>query len=291
MEAPFMVAEVGCNHRGELATAEEMVRVAASFCGIDVVKFQKRNPRESLTREQYAAPHPVPRNAYGATYGEHREALELGIGEHRRLKELCEELGVVYSSSVWDVTSAQQIAALEPVMIKVPSACNTNFAVLGWLCEKFGGDIHISLGMTTRQEEERIVTFLQRNGRAHNVVLYACVSAYPVAFEDLSLLEIQRLRKEYGSQVKGIGFSGHHVGIAADIAAMTLGARWIERHFTLDRTWKGTDHAASLEPGSLRRLVLDARDVSTALRHKPAPLLPVEVSQRQKLKQVAEPKL
>lgn len=285
MNSPFIVAEIGCNHRGELATAEEMVRVAADLCSVDVVKFQKRNPRESLTPEQYAAPHPVPRNAYGPTYGEHREVLELGIDEHSRVKALCEELGVIYSSSVWDMTSARQIAALDPVMIKVPSACNTHLAMLGYLCDEFGGEIHISLGMTTRQEEERIVEFVHKRLRMQDVVLYHCISGYPVAFEDLSLLEIQRLCAEYGTQAKGIGFSGHHLGIAADIAAMTLGAQWIERHFTLDRTWKGTDHAASLEPDGLRRLVRDTRNVSKALQHKATALLEIEVPQRQKLKQ------
>src|SRR5690606_37553198 len=106
----------------------------------------------------------------------------------------------------------------------------------------------------------------------------------PVSFEDLSLLEIVRLREEYGRDVKAIGFSGHHLGIAADIAAMTLGAAVIERHFTLDRTWKGTDHAASLEPDGLRRLVRDVRNVAMALAPKRSELLPVELEQRRKLK-------
>lgn len=284
MERPLIVAEVGCNHRGEPETAENMIRVAAEACEVDVVKFQKRNPRESLTIDQYNAPHPVPENSYGATYGTHREALELGVKAHQRLKELCEECGIIYSSSVWDMTSAQQIVSLEPAMIKVPSACNTHFRMLGYLCNEFGGDIHISLGMTTKHEEESILEFLQKHQRLQDTVLYACVSGYPVAFEDLSLLEITRLCSEYGSEVKGIGFSGHHLGIAVDIAAMTLGARWIERHFTLDRTWKGTDHAASLEPDGLRRLVRDVRHVTKALHYKETELLPVEVEQRRKLK-------
>lgn len=286
MRRPQIVAEIGCNHRGELATAQEMVRVAAKICGVDVVKFQKRNPRECLTPEQYAAPHPVPENSYGPTYGAHREALEFGLEEHRQIKELCEECGVIYSSSVWDLTSARQIASLQPKMIKVPSACNTHFEMLGYLCDEFGGDLHISLGMTTREEEERVLEFLRKRGRIRNTVLYACVSGYPVAFEDLSLLEIERFHKAYGSEVKSIGYSGHHLGIAIDIAAIVLGAQWIERHFTLDRTWKGTDHAASLEPDGLRRLVRDVHNVSKALQNKPSELLPVEIPQREKLKQV-----
>src|SRR5690606_8989981 len=119
MKQRFVVAEIGCNHRGDFHTAQDMVRVAAQVCGVDVVKFQKRNPRECLTPEQYYAPHPVPENAYGATYGQHREALELDLEAHRRLKALCEEWGVMYSSSVWDMTSARQIASLQPALIKI----------------------------------------------------------------------------------------------------------------------------------------------------------------------------
>jgi len=262
-----------------------MVRIAALECGVDVVKFQKRNPKECLTPAQYAAPHPVPANAYGATYGEHREALELDLSEHRRLKELCEECGVVYSTSVWDMTSAREITSLGPQMIKVPSACNTHLEMIRYLCDAFGGELHISLGMTTRAEEESLISLLEKRERLRDTVLYACVSGYPVDYEDLYLLEVDRLLGEYGGHCKGIGYSGHHLGIAVDIAAMTLGARWIERHFTLDRTWKGTDHAASLEPDEMRRLVRDIHNVAKALQRKQTDLLPVEIPQREKLKQ------
>lgn len=284
---PKIVAEIGCNHRGEQETAEDMIRIAAYMCRVDVVKFQKRNPKVLLTPEQYNAPHPVPANAYGPTYGAHREALEFTIDQHRRLKEVCEECNVCYSASVWDLTSAKEIAGLNPPLIKIPSASNTHFGILGFLCDEYGGEIHISLGMTTRDEEERIVDYVRQKGRAKDTVLYACISGYPVDFEDLSLLEITRLRETYGSTVQAIGYSGHHLGIAADIAAVTLGAQWIERHFTLDRTWKGTDHAASLEPWSLRQLVQDVHAVYQALQPKREELLPVEIEQRRKLKQHA----
>ena len=184
------------------------------------------------------------------------------------------------------MTSAREIASLGPELIKVPSACNTHFEMLGFLCDEYGGEIHISLGMTTRDEEERLVAFIDKRGRLAETVLYACVSGYPVAFEDLSLLEVERLVAEYGGRCRGIGYSGHHLGIAADIAAMTLGAQWIERHFTLDRSWKGTDHAASLEPEGMLRLVQDIQNVSRALTRKSSELLPVEVAQRKKLKQI-----
>jgi sialic acid synthase len=283
-----VVAEIGCNHKGDLQIAREMVLVAATFCKVDAVKFQKRTPRELLTPEEYDEPHPNPANAYGSSYGEHREALELTLEDHRVLKQVCEDHGVSYSTSVWDVTSARDIASLHPEFIKVPSACNLHFDLLGTLCREYSGEIHLSLGMTTVEEEDTIVAFFERQGRAMDLVLYSCTVGYPVDFEDICLLEIQRLKEKFGGQVKAIGFSGHHLGIAADIGALTLGATWIERHFTLDRTWKGTDHAASLEPDGMRKLTRDVRNVSRALSYKAAEVLPVEEVQRKKLKRVVE---
>src|SRR5690606_14175307 len=113
MQPPFVLAETGCNHRGGLSTAEEMIRIAARVCRVGAVNFPKRNPRTQPTRVQYTAPHPVPHNAYGPTSGAHREALEFTVHQHRRLKDVCEEWGVVYSSSVWDMTSAREIAGLQ----------------------------------------------------------------------------------------------------------------------------------------------------------------------------------
>ncbi|MGB0372023.1 MAG: N-acetylneuraminate synthase family protein [Opitutales bacterium] len=286
MEKPKLIAEVGCNHRGDLDTAIEMIKVAAQFCKVDVVKFQKRNSRELLTEEEYNAPHPNPANSYGDTYGAHREFLEFNVEQHRRLKEACEEWGVIYSTSVWDLTSAKEIASLNPELIKIPSACNLNFTMLGWLADSYEGEIHLSFGMTSQAEEEQIVSFFESRGKAKNLVIYACTSGYPVAFEDICLYEITRLRKSFESRVKSIGFSGHHLGIAADIGALALGAIWNERHFTLDRTWKGTDHSASLEPDGLRRLARDLRNVHKSLNYKAKEILDVEDVQRKKLKRL-----
>ena len=287
MNYPKIIAEVGCNHKGNLNIAKEMIMVAATFCKVNVVKFQKRNPRSLLTDQEYKSPHPNPMHAYGETYGEHREFLEFDAVQHEQLKAWCEELGVVYTTSVWDLPSAREIVSLEPEFLKVPSACNTCYELLEYLCDSYGGEIHISLGMTTRAEEEQLLALFERRGRLGSLVLYSCTSGYPVAFKDICLLEITRLKNSYGDRVKAIGFSGHHLGFAVDIAAMTLGAEWIERHFTLDRTWKGTDHAASLEPDGMRRLMLDSRHVADALSFKCAELLEVEKVQRSKLKRFA----
>jgi N-acetylneuraminate synthase len=281
---PHVVAEIGGNHRGSVETAKEMIMIAAQFCKADVVKFQKRTPRECLSEAEYNAPHPNSANSYGHTYGQHREFLEFDLDTHKQLKEHCEQFSITYSTSVWDMTSAREMAGLNPKLIKVPSACNTYFEMMDVLCGDYGGDIHVSLGMTTHQEEEEIVEYFRRKGRAKDVVLYHCTSGYPVEAKDLNLLEIPRLAKAYGDIVKGIGYSGHHLGIAADVAAFTLGADWAERHFTLDRTWKGTDHAASLEPDGLRRVVRDLRAVALALQTKKQDILPVEAVQRKKLK-------
>ncbi len=284
MIPPKVVAEIGCNHKGDMNIAKEMIEVAAIFCKVDAVKFQKRNARELLSEEQYNAPHPNPHNSYGESYGEHREFLEFDLDQHRQLKAWCEEYGLTYSTSVWDVTSAREIVSIDPAFIKIPSASNLHFEMLGYLCEQFPGDIHASFGMTSREEEEQIVQFFEERGRGDSLVIYSCTSGYPVPFEDICLYEITRLIEMYGERVKSIGFSGHHLGIAADVAAMTLGATWIERHYTLDRTWKGTDHAASLEPDGMRRLARDMRSVAKALSYKKEEILPIEAVQREKLK-------
>ena len=283
-EPSHVIAEIGCNHKGEMDIAYELIKTAAIYCKVDAVKFQKRNNKELLTPEQYAAPHPNPANSYGATYGEHREFLEFDVDQHRQLKAWCEEFGLTYSTSVWDLTSAKEIASLEPVTIKIPSACNTHFEMLTWLCRNYPGEIQISVGMTTLAEEKAIVDLFVAEGRAKDLVIFSCTSGYPVPFADICLLEITRLKETYGDIVKSIGFSGHHLGIAVDVAAYTLGAHIVERHYTLDRTWKGTDHAASLEPEGMRKLKRDLTAVHAALTYKPTEILGIEQAQRDKLK-------
>lgn len=283
-QVPKIVAEIGCNHKGSMDVAKEMISTAAIFCKADYVKFQKRNNKELLTPDQYNAAHPNPANSYGDTYGAHREFLEFSKSQNEELKEYCDQFGIGYSTSVWDVTSAREMAELEPDFLKVPSACNLHWPMLEVLCGEFGGGVQLSLGMTTRAEEEKIVDFFVKHGRAKDLLLYACTSGYPVAVDDVCLLEITRLRNAYEGTVQAIGFSGHHLGIAIDVAAVTLGASWVERHFTLDRTWKGTDHAASLEPDGLRRLVRDVHAVKKALTYKQSELLDVEIATRAKLK-------
>ncbi|MEO7765959.1 MAG: N-acetylneuraminate synthase family protein [Ferruginibacter sp.] len=282
---PKVISEIGCNHMGQFDIALELIKLSKD-CGADVAKFQKRNNKELLTSEQYNSPHPNPYNSYGETYGAHREYLEFSVEQHAGLKKYAESIGIEYSTSVWDITSAKEIISLNPVLIKVPSACNNNFEMLKQLRDGYQGEVHISFGMTTQHEEEEVVKLFEETNQAKDrLVVYSCTSGYPVPFSDVCLLEIKRLHEKYNGRVKEIGFSGHHLGIAVDMAAYTLGANWIERHFTKDRTWKGTDHAASLEFQGLQKLCRDLKQgIYPALSFKSEEILPIEKVQRDKLK-------
>ena len=172
---PQVIAEIGCNHKGEMKIAKELLKVAADS-GVEVAKFQKRNNKELLTEEQYNAVHPNPINSYGDTYGAHREFLEFDVNQHKELKEYAESLGLIYSTSVWDTTSAKEITSLNPELIKVPSACNNHFDMLKVLRDEYKGEVHISFGMTTKEEEEQIVSFFEDKGQGKRVVVYSCTS-------------------------------------------------------------------------------------------------------------------
>jgi len=281
---PKVIAEIGCNHMGQIEIAKELIKLAKE-CGATVAKFQKRNVRELLSKEDYYSPHPQPWNSYGENYGKHREALEFTLEQHADLKKYAEETGIKYSTSVWDVTSAKEVISLNPEFIKIPSAENNNINLLRELRDNYSGEVHVSMGMTTREEENDVISYFEETNQAKDrLVIYSCTSGYPVPFKDICLLEITRLIDTYGNRVKEVGFSGHHLGIAVDIAAYVLGATWIERHFTKDRTWKGTDHAASLEVPGMQKLVRDLGHTYEALTYKTTELLEIEEAQRNKLK-------
>ena len=286
-QKPILIAEIGCNHKGNINIAKEMIK-KAKICGADYVKFQKRD-NKYLLGNKFNNPHPVPQNSYGRTYGLHREYLEFSIKQHKILFEFCKKVGIKYAVSVWEKNSAQEFikSKISLDYIKVPSACNLDFDLLEYLVKKFPKKIHVSLGMTKKKEVKKIYNFFKKFKRTKDIIFYACTSDYPAKFEDLCLLEIDALKKNYFTKIYDIAFSGHHLGISADIAAYTLGARFIERHFTLDRTWKGTDHAASLEANGLQKLSRDLNNIYKSLKlKKGSGLLKIEEFQRAKLKNV-----
>ena len=282
---PILIAEIGCNHKGDIKIAKKMIQVAA-LSGADYVKFQKRN-NKYLLKDKYNNPHPLPENSYGVTYGKHRDYLEFSIKDHLILSKFCKKNQTKYAVSVREKKSALELINSNIVLdyIKVPSACNLDFELLEVLAKKFKKKIHISLGMTRHKEIDIIFNFFKKYNRTNDLVFYACTSDYPAEFDNLCLLEITKLTKKYGSKIHNVAFSGHHLGIAIDIASYTLGANYIERHFTLDRTWKGTDHAASLEPEGLRKLSRNLINTFKSLKYKPHNgLLKTEMFQRKKLK-------
>ncbi len=278
MIPPTVIAEIGCVHLGSMERAKKLIKLA-TLCEADYVKFQKRNPDESVPENIKNKPHPNKTFAYGETYLEHRKALEFDIEQHKELYSYCKQLGIGYSCSVWDMTSAAQIASLNPDFIKIPSPCNHNREMIKYLLGRFDGDIHISTGMSSKEEKEDLIKFMQ-SFVIDRFVIYHCTSIYPCPFDKLHLLEIGRL-VDSGFRV---GFSNHGYGIAADIAAMMLGSEYIERHFVDDRTLRHTDAAASLEPEGLRKLCRDLKNVSCAIDYAPPYPDEKELTERAKLR-------
>ncbi len=280
---PIVVAEIGCNHLGQIDVAYDLIKLAKES-GADFAKFQKRNNKELLSQAEYNSPHPNPINSYGSTYGEHRENLEFDIDLHFKLKDYCEKIGIGYSVSVWDIISAKEVVELNPKYIKIPSAMNNHAKLLNFLADNYDGQIHISTGMTYMEELENLKNIFRQKDKLEKLVLYTCTSGYPIEAEEVCLKEIFKLKEIFQDSINDYAFSGHHKGVAIDVAAYTLGATWIERHFTKDRTWKGTDHAASLEPHGLYKLVRDLNNTYKALNYKSDEILSIEKPQRKKLK-------
>jgi len=272
-----VIAEIGGTHIGSLERAKKLA-LLAKLAGADVLKTQKRNPKESVKKEYWYKPHPNQLFSYGDTYLEHRINLELSIDKHKELKKYCESIDIDYSTSVWDITSAKEVISLNPKMIKIPSACNNNFDLLQLLYDEYEGEIHIPLGMTSRKERVRL--YFQLQHFKNRIVVYHCVSGYPVPFEQLHLLEIIELTKMFDK----VGYSNHSAGIATEPVAYSLGARWFERHVIDDRMFHHTDAAASLEAQGLSKMIRDIKAVSNALTFKPEEIEEIEQEQRDKLR-------
>tara|TARA_Y100000310_G_C20642070_1_gene794534 strand:- start:170 stop:1021 length:852 start_codon:yes stop_codon:yes gene_type:complete len=278
---PYIIAEIGGTHIGNLDRAKKLA-LLAKLSGAHALKTQKRNPIESVPKEIQNEPHPNEMFSYGKTYLEHRLNLELDIEEHKFLKNYCEEIDITYSTSVWDMTSTHEVIELNPEFIKIPSAMNHHKKMLETLIKDYAGDIHLSLGMTTKDERKQIYKIVKKNPR--RFVIYHCTSGYPVPFEQLYLKEIKILCDELASKGTRIGFSNHGKGIATEPAAYVLGATYFERHFIDDRTFLHSDAACSLEPQGLHKLCRDLKCVQRSLSYKPYTMDALELTQRKKLR-------
>jgi len=277
-----IVAEIGAVHLGNMDRAINLCRLA-KLCNVDYIKIQKRCPEESTPLAIQDKPHPNQMFAYGKTYLEHRKNLELTIQQHEKIKNFCEnEIGVRYSTSVWDVTSAKEVVSLNPDYIKVGSPTNQNFTLLQYLCEYYVGGIHISLGMITKEERQEIIDFMKNKVDPSRVVYYHCTNEYPTPFNHMYLNEILEIRKIIPKE-SSIGFSNHGYGISIDPVAYAMGATWIERHFVDDRTLKHTDASFSLEPHGLSDLCRNIKAVQECMQYKEK-MSDFEIEQRKKLK-------
>ena len=254
----FVIAEIGHNHQGELKTAMEMFREARD-CGADAVKLQKRDNRSLYTAEGYSKPYDNP-NSYGATYGEHREALEFGWEEYRALSEYADELGITMFSTAFDFASADFLAKLDIAAFKIASGDLKNIPLLRHIAG-FQKPIIMSTGGGTMEDVNRAYDAIMPINSQLSIL--QCTAGYPAAFEELNLRVISTFRERFPNTV--VGLSSHDNGIAMAVAAYMLGARIIEKHFTLNHTWKGTDHAFSLEPIGFKKMVRDLKRLRVAM--------------------------
>lgn len=275
----YIIAEIGQNHQGEMEMAKRLIQVAAE-AGVNAIKSQKRHTRTLLTDEEYDRPYASP-NAFGETYGEHRDALELSVEQHVELKAHAESLGVAYFVSPWDPVSAAQMAEVGMPMFKVASASITDEDTVREMV-KANVPVIMSTGMSDEVEIDRCAEWL-RGGAGTKVMLH-CTSTYPSEFNQLNLRYMGVLAEKYPDFI--IGFSGHHRGIAIDVGAVAMGAKVIERHFTLDRSLRGSDHAASLEVPGLQKLVRDIRAFEVSLGDGVKQVYEGEMPMREKLRRV-----
>jgi sialic acid synthase len=254
----FVIAEIGHNHQGSVEQARELIR-AAKDAGVDAVKLQKRDNRRLYTRALYDSPYDN-ENSFGPTYGAHREALELDGGAYRELRDEARSLGLVFFATAFDEPSANLLAELDLPAFKIASGDLTNTPLLRHVAS-FGRPLVVSTGGATLEDVDRAVDAVTAAGGT--LCLLQCTAAYPAAVEDLNLGAITTLRERYPETV--VGLSDHQDGIAMAPVAYMLGARVVEKHFTLSHTAKGTDHAFSLMPEGMRKLVRDLRRVPIAI--------------------------
>jgi len=255
---PFVIAEIGHNHQGNLDTALKLIHAAAES-GATAAKFQKRNNKNlyvpSMYNEVYNS-----ENSYGATYGLHRDALEFAENEYKACIAEANKLGISFFATAFDFDSADFLQKLNMPIYKIASGDLQNIPLLKYIA-KFDRPMIISTGGANFEMIDGAVKAIQNFH--NNFAILQCTASYPAKFEKLNLNVITSLREKYPNNV--IGFSGHDNGISMAVVAYALGARVIEKHFTLNRAMKGTDHAFSLEPIGLQKMVRDLKRASVAL--------------------------
>lgn len=254
----YVIAEVGHNHQGNIETCRELFRQAKE-CGVSAVKLQKRDNRALYSKAMFNKPYDH-ENSFGSTYGEHREALEFGREEYQKLIQLTKELKVDFFATAFDFSSADFLANLDVPAFKIASGDLKNIPLMRHVAA-FNKPMLVSTGGASMSDVERAYDAIMPQNK--KLCIMQCTAGYPADFSELNLNVISTYRKNFPEAV--IGYSGHDNGIAMPTAAYVLGARVIEKHFTLNRAMKGTDHAFSLEPIGMRKMVRDLVRVHAAL--------------------------
>jgi N-acetylneuraminate synthase len=249
----YVIAEIGINHNGDIDIAKQLIDVAVS-AGCDAVKFQKRTVDVVYTKEELARSR---ENPFGSTNGDLKRGLEFGFKQFSVIDAYCREKGIAWFASCWDEASVDFIDQFNPPAYKIASASLTDDNLLAHTSAK-GKPVILSTGMSSLEQIDHAVKILGK----HDLVILHSTSTYPAHYEELNLRVIPVLSQQFAVPV---GYSGHETGIPSSVAAVALGACVVERHLTLDRAMWGSDHAASLEPNGMTRLVRDIRLVETAM--------------------------
>lgn len=252
-EPIFIVAEIGINHNGDINIAKKLIDMAV-FAGCDAVKFQKRTIELVYTQEELAKER---ENPFGPTNGDLKRGLEFGEKEYQEIDRYCRERGIIWFASPWDVKSVDFLEKFNVPCYKIASACLTDEELLSRV-RATGKPVIMSTGMSTPEEIWRAVNILG----TENLILLHCTSTYPSKLEELNLNAIPWFKKTFNCP---IGYSGHETGIVEPVMAVLKGACVVEKHISLDRAMWGSDHAASLEPNGLNRLIRDIRLIPTCL--------------------------
>lgn len=254
----YVIAEIGHNHQGDVEQAKKMIQAAAA-AGATAAKLQKRDNRALFTKNYFDRPYSS-ENSFGDTYGKHREFLEFGESEYKDLQAFSRSVGITFFATAFDFESADFLGGLNMPAFKVASGDLTNIPLIKYLA-RFDKPLILSSGGGTLEDVDRAVNALREVDAEYCIM--QCTAGYPPAWEELNISVISTFRERYEEAV--VGFSSHDNGIAMAVAAHVLGARVVEKHFTLNRAMKGTDHAFSLEPQGLGKMVRDLRRLKLAM--------------------------
>lgn len=275
-EYPFIIAEIGNNHNGDLDLARRMIRVAKEI-GVDAVKFQMKDIETAFSQELLDKPY-LGRNSFGRTYREHKQALEFSEEQMNELYAYAGEQGIMAFCTPFDVLSVARLERIGNPVYKISSFHVTDLPLIEAVC-RTGKPILMSTGMSTVAEIDAAMELIRRH--TDTVALFHCVSAYPTEDQDVNMRVISYLKKRYSCPV---GYSGHERGVVICLSSIPLGGCMIERHFTLDRTMKGPDHAASVEPSGMQLIVRRAKYIFNALGAEDKRMLECERDNRKKFR-------